>query len=104
MIFLFMKYNNYMIRKIAIYIIFFSTLNGCVQSVALLGPAFSYSQSGSIIKSALSYGSNAAFKNMKNKASTKNNKNAFDDYGTTDNDYSFLSGKNKIENSSNIKN
>jgi hypothetical protein len=99
-----MKYDNYMIRKIAIYIIFFSTLNGCVQGVALLGPAFSYSQSGNIIQSALSYGSNVAFKKMKNKTGTKNNRNAFDDYGTTDNDYSFLSGKNKIENSSNIKN
>ena len=93
-----------MIRRLAIYIIFLSTLNGCVQGVALLGPAFSYSQSGNIMQSALSYGSNVAFKKIINKSNTKNNKNAFDDYGITDNDYSFLSAKNKIENSSNIKN
>ena len=93
-----------MIRRLAIYIIFLSTLNGCVQGIALLGPAFSYSQSGNIMQSALSYGSNVAFKKIINKSNTKNNKNAFDDYGITDNDYSFLSAKNKIENSSNIKN
>jgi len=93
-----------MIRRLAIYIIFLSTLNGCVQGIALLGPAFSYSQSGNIMQSALSYGSNIAFKKIINKSNTKNNKNAFDDYGITDNDYSFLSAKNKIENSSNIKN
>ena len=76
-----------MIKRFAIYIIFLSTLSGCVQSIALLGPALSYSQSGNIAQSALSYGSNLAFKKMRNKSSTENNKNAFDDYGTTDNDY-----------------
>ena len=74
-----MEYNGYMIRRLAIYIIFLSTLNGCVQGVALLGPAFSYSQSGNIMQSALSYGSNVAFKKIINKSNTKNNKNAFDD-------------------------
>ena len=93
-----------MIRRLAIYIIFLSTLNGCVQGIALLGPAFSYTQSGSVIQSALSYGSNVAFKKMRNNSRTKNNKNAFDDYGTTDNVRSFLSAKNKIENLSSIKN
>ena len=68
-----------MIRRLAIYIIFLSTLNGCVQGVALLGPAFSYSQSGNIMQSALSYGSNVAFKKIINKSNTKNKKNAFDD-------------------------
>jgi hypothetical protein len=73
------EYNGYMIRRFAIYIIFLSTLNGCVQGIALLGPAFSYSQSGNIMQSALSYGSNVAFKKIINKSNTKNNKNAFDD-------------------------
>ena len=68
-----------MIRRLAIYIIFLSTLNGCVQGIALLGPAFSYSQSGNIMQSALSYGSNVAFKKIINKSNTKNKKNAFDD-------------------------
>jgi hypothetical protein len=93
-----------MIRKIAIYIIFLSTLNGCVQGVALFGPVFSYSKTGNIMQSALSYGSNVVFKKIKDKPSTENNKNAFDDYGVTDNGYSFLLLKNKIENESNITN
>jgi len=93
-----------MIRRIAIYIIFLSTLNGCVGSVALLGPVFSYSKSGNIMQSALSYGSNVVFKKIKDKSSTENNRNAFDDYGVTDNDNSFLLLKNKIENKSNIIN
>ena len=99
-----MEYNNYMIRKLAIYIIFLSALNGCAPVISMFGPVFSYTQSGNIMQSALSYGSNVAFKKIINKSNTKNNKNAFDDYGITDNDYSFLSAKNKIENSSNIKN
>ena len=93
-----------MIKRLAIYTIFLSSLNGCVPVVSMLGPVFSYSQSGNIIQSALSYGSNAAFKKMRDKSSTENNKNAFDDYGTTDNDYLFLSIENKIENESNITN
>ena len=68
-----------MILRFAIYIIFLFSLNGCIQGVALLGPAFSYSQSGNIMQSALSYGSNVAFKKIINKSNTKNNKNAFDD-------------------------
>ena len=68
-----------MIRRLAIYIIFLSTLNGCVQGMALLGPAFSYSQSGNIMQSALSYGSNAAFKKMRDKSRAENNKSAFND-------------------------
>ena len=97
-------YNSEMIRKFAVYMIFLSTLNGCVQGVALLGPAFSYSKSGSIIQSAASYGSNLAFKKMREKSSTEKSRNAFDDYGITDNSYSFLSVKNITENKSNIKN
>ena len=99
-----MEYNDFMIRRLAIYIIFLSTLNGCVQGIALLGPAFSYSKSGSIIQSAASYGSNLALKKMRDKSSIEKNKNAFDDHGITDNSYSFLSVKNKTENESNIKN
>ena len=68
-----------MIRKLAIYMIFFTTLNGCAQGVAFLGPVFSYSQSGNIMQSALSYGSNVALKKMRNKSRTENNKSAFKD-------------------------
>ena len=61
-----------MIRKLAIYLFLLSTLNGCAQGLAFLGPAFSYSKSGSIMQSALSYGTNVAFKKVKAKSSTEN--------------------------------
>jgi hypothetical protein len=92
------EYNGCMILRFAIYMIFLLSLNGCIQSVALLGPVFSYSQSGSIIQSAASYGTNLAFKKMREKSSTEKNGNAFDDYGITNNSYSFLSVKNITEN------
>tara|TARA_B100000780_G_C20680932_1_gene270962 strand:+ start:191 stop:397 length:207 start_codon:yes stop_codon:yes gene_type:complete len=68
-----------MIKKLAVYIIFLSALNGCAPVLSMLGPVFSYTQSGNIMHSALSYGSNVAFKKMKDKSSTENNKKAFDD-------------------------
>ena len=68
-----------MIRKLAIYIIFLSALNGCAPVISMFGPVFSYTQSGNIMHSALSYGSNKAFKKMRDKSSTENNKKAFDD-------------------------
>jgi len=70
----------FMIRKFLIYIIFLTSLNGCVQGIAFLGPVFSYSQSGNVMQSALSYGSNQVFQKVKNKTNEKNNKdNALDD-------------------------
>ena len=93
-----------MIRKLAIYLFFLSTLNGCAQGLAFLGPAFSYSKSGSIMQSALSYGTNVAFKKVKAKSSTENMKNAFDDNKTINNSDFFKLTKNKIDNSSSITN
>ena len=68
-----------MIRKLGIYIIFLSILNGCAPVISMFGPVFSYTQSGSIMHSAFSYGSNVAFKKMRDKRSTENNKSAIDD-------------------------
>ena len=93
-----------MIRKLAIYLFFLSTLNGCAQGLAFLGPAFSYSKSGSIMQSALSYGTNVAFKKVKAKSSTENMENAFDDNKTINNSDFIKSVKNKIDNSSSITN
>jgi hypothetical protein len=93
-----------MIRKLAIYLFFLSTLNGCAQGLAFLGPAFSYSKSGSIMQSALSYGTNVAFKKVKAKSSTENMENAFDDNKNINNSDFFKSAKNKIDNSSSITN
>ena len=70
--------------------IFLTTLNGCVQGVAFLGPAFSYSQSGNIMQSALSYGSNQAFQKIKNKSITENKKSSLDNEIIPNNDYPFL--------------
>ena len=93
-----------MIRKLAIYLFFLTTLNGCAQGLAFLGPAFSYSKTGNIMQSALSYGTNVAFKKVKAKSSTENMKNAFDDNKTINNSDFFKSAKNKIDNSSSITN
>ena len=96
-----------MIRKLAIYMVFLTTLNGCAQGLAFLGPVFSYSQSGSVTQSALSYGSNQLFKKIKkneSNTSDKNKGNAFDDNGTFSEDHLSLRLKNKIENASSIKN
>ena len=93
-----------MIRKLAIYLFFLSTLNGCAQGLAFLGPAFSYSKTGSVMQSALSYGTNVAFKKVKDKSSTENMENAFDENKTINNSDFFKSAKNKIDNSSSITN
>jgi hypothetical protein len=93
-----------MIRKLVIYLFFLSTLNGCAQGLAFLGPAFSYSKTGNIMQSALSYGTNVAFKKVKAKSSTENMENAFDDNKTINNSDFFKLTKNKIDNSSSITN
>ena len=93
-----------MIRKLAIYLFFLSTLNGCAQGLAFLGPAFSYSKTGNIMQSALSYGTNVVFKKVKAKSSTENMENAFDDNKTINNSDFIKSVKIKIDNSSSITN
>jgi len=93
-----------MIRKLAIYLFLLSALNGCVQGLAFFGPAFSYSKTGSVMQSALSYGTNVAWKKVKAKSSTENTENAFDDNITINNNDFFKSVKNKIDNSSSITN
>ena len=91
-----------MIRKLAIYMILLTTLNGCVQGIALLGPVISYSQSGNITHTALSYGSNMAFKKMRAESSTENKEISFDENRTVSDDYSISLVKNKIEKASSI--
>ena len=93
-----------MIRKLVIYLFFLTTLNGCAQGLAFLGPVLSYSKTGSVMQSALSYGTNVAFKKVKDKSSTENMENAFDENKTINNSDFFKSAKNKIDNSSSITN
>ena len=53
-----------------LFLLFF--LNGCVQSTALLGPAFTLASSGNIYQAGLSYGSNQAVKKITGKSPTEN--------------------------------
>ena len=66
-----------MIRKILVYMLFLTALNGCGQTVAFLGPAVSYSQSGSVTQSVVSYGSNHLLKKVKTKSIVENKRNSF---------------------------
>ena len=47
-------------------------LNGCVQSTALLGPAYTLTSTGNIYQAGLSYGSNQAVKKITGKSPTEN--------------------------------
>ena len=53
-------------------------LNGCVQSTALLGPAYTMASTGNIYQAGLSYGSNQAVKNITGKTPTENIKSLVD--------------------------
>ena len=84
-----------MILRLIIYILFLCTLNGCVQGLAFLGPVFSYSQSGNVVQSALSYGSNQALKKIKERSENSNKKNSFNANKTVSDDNTFLLTKKK---------
>ena len=60
----------------ALFLLFF--LNGCVQSTALLGPAYTVASTGNIYQAGLSYGSNQAIKNITGKTPTENIKSLVD--------------------------
>ena len=59
-----------------LFLLFF--LNGCVQSTALLGPAYTLASSGNIYQAGLSYGSNQAVKKITGKSPTENIQNLVD--------------------------
>ena len=58
------------------FLLFF--LNGCVQSTALLGPAYTLSNTGNIYHAGLTYGSNQAVKKITGKSPTENIKSLVD--------------------------
>ena len=60
------------LKKISagLFLLFF--LNGCLQSTALLGPAYTLASSGNIYQAGLSYGSNQAVKKITGKTPTEN--------------------------------
>ena len=53
-----------------LFLLFF--LNGCVQSAALLGPAYTLASTGNIYQAGFSYGSNQAVKKVTGKSPTEN--------------------------------
>ena len=53
-----------------LFLLFF--LNGCVQSTALLGPAYTLASTGNIYQAGLSYSSNQAVKKITGKSPTEN--------------------------------
>ena len=60
-----------------LFLLFF--LNGCVQSTALLGPAYTLTSTGNVFQAGLSYGSNHAVKKITGKSTTENIKSFVDD-------------------------
>jgi hypothetical protein len=66
------------LKKIVSGFFFLCFLNGCVQSTALLGPAYTLTSTGNIFQAGLSYGSNQAVKKITGKSTTENIKSLVD--------------------------
>ena len=90
-----------------LFLLFF--LNGCVQSTALLGPAYTLASTGNIYQAGLSYGSSQAVKKITGKSSTENIKSLTDSKKSKideeqNYDEFFALVKNRIEKTSKIIN
>ena len=90
-----------------LFLLFF--LNGCVQSAALLGPAYTLASTGNIYQAGLSYGSNQAVKKITGKSPTENIKSLTDSKKSKideeqNYDEFFALVKNRIEKTSKIVN
>jgi hypothetical protein len=97
------------LKKIIIGLFFACFLNGCVQSTALLGPAYTLVNTGNIYHASLSYGSGKAVKKMTGKTPTENIKSFVDNKETIieeeeNYDEFFLLVKNRIEKTSKLLN
>ena len=60
------------LKNVIIGLFFICFLNGCVQSAAFLGPAYTLVSTGNIYHAGLSYGSNQAIKKATGKTTTEN--------------------------------
>jgi phosphoribosylaminoimidazole (AIR) synthetase len=92
---------------VGLFLLFF--LNGCVQSAALLGPAYTLASSGNIYQAGLSYGSNQAVKKITGKSPTENIQSLVDNKmikieEKEKQDELFALVKNRIEKTSKIIN
>ena len=88
-----------------LFLLFF--LNGCVQSTALLGPAYTLASTGNIYQAGLSYGSSQAVKKITGKSPTENIKSLIDNKKIKieekeKKDELFALVKNRIEKTSKI--
>ena len=97
------------LKKISagLFLLFF--LNGCVQSIALLGPAYTLASTGNIYQAGFSYGSSQAVKKITGKSPTENIKSLVDNKKIKieekeKQDEFFALVKNRIEKTSKIIN
>ena len=70
------------LKKIIIGLFVSCFLNGCIQSTALLGPAYTFANTGNIYQASLSYGSSKAVKKITGKTPTENIKSLIDNKET----------------------
>tara|TARA_B110000881_G_scaffold207633_1_gene212039 strand:+ start:205 stop:516 length:312 start_codon:yes stop_codon:yes gene_type:complete len=97
------------LKKIIIGLFFVCFLNGCVQSTAFLGPAYTLVNTGNVYQAGLSYGSSKAVKKMTGKTPTENIKTFIDNKDATieeeeNHDEFFVLVKSRIEKTSKILN
>ncbi len=62
-------------KKIILAVTLLVFLSGCIQNTALLGPAYTFGSSGSVLQTGLSYGSNKIYTEYKDKELQKTIKN-----------------------------
>ena len=90
---------------VGLFLLFF--LNGCVQSTALLGPAYTLASTGNVYQAGLSYGSNQAVEKITGKSTTENIKSLADNKKIKvkeeeNNEEFFILVKSRIEKTSKI--
>ena len=96
-------------KKTIISLFFLLFLNGCVQSTALLGPAYTLVSTGNVYQAGFSYGSSKVIKKMTDKTPTENIKSLVDNKKLKvekeeNYDEFFALVKNRIEKKSKIIN
>jgi hypothetical protein len=90
---------------VGLFLLFF--LNGCVQSAALLGPAYTFASTGNIYQAGLSYASEELIIKTTGKSTTENIKSLIDDKSIKaeeeeNHEEFFALVKNRIEKTSKI--
>jgi len=97
------------LKKIIIGLFVGCFLNGCIQSSAILGPAYTLANTGNVFQASLSYGSGKALQKITEKTPTENFKSLLDKKNTKvkeeeNYDEFFVLVKSQIEKKSKILN